>query len=474
MTLEAGAAGAAPKPAARKAKPFVPPYPERPEKWLHFIDLIKVARNNFLAIFPKRAYGNAQIDGKLIRRPVMLINVPEMVQEAFVKKHTAFQRKSPQMRHALQPLLGDGLFVSDGKVWEERRKIVGPIIHTNRLGEFLPTMISVIGERREEWFSQPDGQTVDVLSEMARLTAGVICKSVFGSTLSRHHADEIVGGFFDYQRHIDQIDVMSLLGLPDWVPRHRSRLIRNAGNRILAPVNEIIASIAETGRDDSIISSLLKAKDSHGQPLSRDAIRNEAAVIFMAGYETTATTLAWAWYLVSQDADVRARLHKEVDAALGDREPTHQDLAKLEFTRAIIEETLRLYPPVPLLAREALRDETVNGKPVKKGTILLVSPWLLHRNPKLWKQPDAFVPDRFMPTATEKPGKYAYIPFSTGPRVCAGLTFGLTEAILALAMLARHFDLQLGEDAHVQAVCRLTLRPGDTLPMRIHRRAKAA
>ena len=223
----------------------------------------------------------------------------------------------------------------------------------------------------------------------------------------------------------------------------------------------------------SVIGGLLEARDEDGNPLSRDAIRNEAAVIFMAGHETTANTLAWTWYLLSQSPRVAKRLRSEINDTLGDRTPDFKDVANLPYSRAVIEEALRLYPPVPILAREAMDDTEISGKRIAKGSLVMVVPWLMHRNPVLWDKPDAFWPERFLGNNTKKPNKYGYVPFSIGPRICAGLQFGLTEAILSLAILARDFDLQLVPGTDVQPVCRLTLRPGDKLPMTVHpRKAK--
>ena len=455
---------------------FIPPSPPRAEKWQPFPKLLRVARRNFLAVFPQSAYSKDFLRGVVLRRPIALINSPDLVKEAFGQKHETYQRKSPQMRHALRPLIGDGLFVSDGEVWNQRRKIVAPIIHTNRLSEFSPIMIDTAVERRDVWETLGEGAQIDVMSEMAKLTAGIICRSVFGEKLADQHAAQIVEGFFHYQKHIDQVDVMSLLGLPDWLPRYHGFGIKRAAKRILSVIDEIVAvtaAQADAGQG-SVVSTLLSAKDESGQTLSRDAIRNEAAVIFMAGYETTANTLSWAWYILSQADWAREKLHAELDQVLGGRVPTLDDVKKLPYTRAIIEETLRLYPPVPMLAREALADETIGGREIKKGTIVLVSPWILQRNPKLWDKPDNFVPERFMPEGGSAPSKYAYVPFSTGPRVCAGLTFGLTEAIICLAVLAQRIDLRLSPTAEVEAVSRLTLRPGESLPMTIHRRVASA
>ncbi|PLX37655.1 MAG: cytochrome P450 [Hyphomicrobiales bacterium] len=455
---------------------FVPPYPPRAEKWVPLRRLIKVARKNFLAVFPRTAYDKDFLSGQVLRRPMVLVNSPALIKEAFGQKHSVYQRKSPQMRHALHPLLGDGLFISDGDVWSQRRKIVAPIIHTNRLSEFAPTMIEAAMERREAWLAAGDGTEIDVMSEMAKLTAEIICRSVFGKQLDAEHGDEIVDGFFHYQKHVDQTDIMSLLKIPDWLPRPRGLRVRRAKNRVLAVLEDVISRTKEheAGNENSVVSTLIAARDEDGKPLSRAAIRNEAAVIFMAGYETTANTLSWAWYILSQADWARERLHAELDEVLAGRVPTLEDVKNLPYTRAIIEEVLRLYPPVPMLAREASSDETIGSHKVEKGTIVLVCPWLLQRNPKLWKKPDNFVPERFLPDSGPAPSKYAYVPFSTGPRVCAGLTFGLTEAIICLAVLAQKVDLKLSPSAEVEAVCRLTLRPGESLPMTVHRRAEPA
>ena len=189
----------------------------------------------------------------------------------------------------------------------------------------------------------------------------------------------------------------------------------------------------------------------------------------MAGHETTANSLAWTWFLLSQAPDVETRLHAELDAVLGGRAPTLADLPRLVYTRAVFDEALRLYPPVPILPREALREEFFQDTRIPKGSLVLVVPWLLHRHRKLWDKPDHFIPDRFLPGQPGPVSKFAYVPFSIGPRICAGLSFGQTEAILCLATLAQAFRLRLEPGHEVKPVCRLTLRP-EGLRMRIEPR----
>jgi cytochrome P450 len=261
------------------------------------------------------------------------------------------------------------------------------------------------------------------------------------------------------------------MGLPEWFPRSQAPEIRRAVRRVKGTLDGIIDALRASHRagDPSVIGMLLDATDQDGAPLDQAAIRNEAAVIFMAGHETTANCLAWTWYLLSQVPSVEARLHAELDEVLGGRAPTQGDLPRLIYTRAIIDEALRLYPPVPVLARETTGAETLRRRDVPVGSIVMVAPWLLHRHRKYWDDPDHFRPERFLPDAPA-PDKYVYVPFSVGPRVCAGLTFGLSEAILCLATLAQEFSLTLKPGATVEPICRLTLRPGDTLPMTLRLR----
>ncbi|MTI46108.1 cytochrome P450 [Roseibium hamelinense] len=436
--------------------------------------LIGMAKKNFLSIWGADDFKGRLRSQKVLSRELIICNRPDVVREAFKTNHEALQRKSPQMRHALEPLLGDGLFVSDSQTWADRRKVVAPIIHGSRVPGFAPIMVETIEETRVHWASKGDGAETDALADMAHLTAEIICRTIFGRNLGKSYAREVVEGFTDYQRHIDQIDLISMFGLPEWLPRFRGKAIRKPVKRIMDVLDEIIDSYSaqkEAG-EASVIGGLLEARDDDGNPLSRDAIRNEAAVIFMAGHETTANTLAWAWYLLSQSPRVAAKLHAELDGVLAGRVPSFQDVRNLPYTKAVIEETLRLYPPVPILAREAIEPTRIFHKEVPKGSLVMVVPWLMHRNPVLWDNPDSFSPERFVNPEAKKPNKYGYVPFSIGPRICAGLQFGLTESILSLAHLAQHFKLALKPGTDVQPVARLTLRPGEDLPMTLHPRTQ--
>jgi cytochrome P450 len=453
---------------------FVPPYPDRLSKEPSPWQRIRLGRRNLLAAFEEQAFEYGFVSVKVLAREVFLCNTPDSVQFAFSTHNDSFERKSPSHRKSLQPLLGDGLFVSDGDTWRRRRRIVAPIVHISRLAEFVPIIVDSACKARERWAGQNAPAEIDALREMAQLTAEIICRTIFGRQLGRECALEVVEGFSDYQRRIGQIDLPSLLGLPEWLPRLRPPGVYRSVKRIHAVLDQLIAGhrAGSDGDDVSIVGRLLDARDEEtGAPLDARALRNEAAVLLMAGHATTANTLAWTWYILSQTPEIEARLHAEIDQVLGRRLPTLADVPNLVYTRAIFEEVLRLYPPVPLLTREALCDEAFQGKRIRKGSLIVVCPWLLHRHRKLWSKPDHFIPERFLPGGERPASKFAYIPFSVGPRICSGMAFGLTEAILCIATVAQAFMLRLEPGHRVEVACRLTLRPGDRLPMRLIARA---
>ena len=456
---------------------FVPPYPDRPKQPLSAFATLRLARHNFLAVWEERCFEWEVFSSRMLLRTLFVCNSPDTVASAFVEHHDSFERKSPQMRHSLAPLLGDGLFISDGEVWRRRRRIVAPIVHVSHLPLFAPIMVQAAAETAERWANSGRKTPINVLTEMAKLTAEIICRTVFGRHLGTTCAAEIVAAFSEYQRLIGQLDIAYFLGLPDWLPRLHSPAIHRSAKRIHEVLDQVIRDCRErlSSGEASMIRLLLEARDPEtGEPLDDTALRNEAAVIFMAGHETTANSLAWTWYLLSQVPQVEHRLHSELAQVVGDRLPSLDDVPRLTYTRAVFEETIRLYPPVPLLARQALCDETIHGRSVQAGSLVIVVPWLLHRHRRFWAMPDHYIPERFLPENAQFRVRHAYIPFSVGPRICAGAAFGRTEAILCIATLAQRLRLRLAPDAVVAPVCRLTLRPGDHLRMFIEPRDQAA
>lgn len=432
------------------------------------LKLLALARRDLLSFWSERAYRNEFSARKFLRRWVFVANSPDTVEHVLVTHNDRYERKSPYMRKALEPLLGDGLFISDGDTWRKRREIETPAFSSSNLRRFAPLMTQCALELRERWMSRGNGCALQVLPEMARLTADIIGRTMFGDALGAERTAAIVRSFSAYQAAIEKFDIGAFFGLPDWFPRTPQRRgARLAAQAIHRIVDDIIGTRLDTAPDSSTLLGLLMqqhpCRSSRG--LSATQIRNEAVVIFMAGHETTANVLAWTWYLLACDPRVEARLHAELDHVLGTNAPGYDDVAALKYTRAIVEETMRLYPPVPILSRECLVADVIREHQVPVGSIMLVVPWLLHRHSLLWDKPHEFIPERFMPESPSRHPKYSYIPFSTGPRICLGAAFGLTEAIICIATLAQRFALRLPPRLRVGYECRLTLRPAQGLPM---------
>lgn len=452
---------------------YVPPYVPRPEERLSLHRMLMMYARDILSVFTVRSFRAREIRLRLLRRTVLVLNDPELVREAFVTNHLALQRKAPQLRQGFRPLLGDGLFASDGATWEARRPVVAHIVHLRNTPGFFPVMVDAALEQRAAWEKRIGGPPVDILSDLGGLGAEIVSRALFGTALGREHAREVVEGLSDFQRHMDRLNLPSLLKLPDALQRLHGPRSRRAVRRIHAVIDGLIDRLMD-GRLEgdarrSFVAQMLRAHDPEGRPFDREAIRNEAMVTFLAGYETTANTVAWAIYMLSRADWAREAIQEEIDTVLDGRAPRPEDIQRLVYTRAVVEETLRLYPPVPLLGREAIGPVRIGETELRPGDQVVVAPWLLHRNPRLWERPDDFVPERFLP-GEPRPGKYAYVPFSIGPRTCPGMMFGLTEAVVSLAVLMGAFTFRPASDEAVRPVSRGTLRPGEALPMYLRRR----
>ncbi|OJF91337.1 cytochrome P450 [Pararhizobium antarcticum] len=434
------------------------------------LNLILKARHDFLSIWRKNDYTNRVSSMKLLGRQIVIVNSPEAIKYVVATRHENFERKSPQMRRALEFLLGDGLFISDGETWKQRRPLVNDIVHKNRVPAFGKIMETTSTELVQRWNDMPDGASVNALYEMAGLTAEIISRSVFGNDLGEDAANAVTEGFTSYQSLIDSINIGYFLGFDEGLPVLRTPKLRRSVKRIHGIIDKVVEDHLAGRGDNNSMVELLVRRQSRNPELKLDvvALRNEAATIFMAGHETTAATLTWAWYLLSRAPWVEKSVHEEIERVCGGKVPTLDDVPKLEWCRAVIEETLRLYPPVPILARQATAADRIGDIDVKPASLILIVPWLLHRTEAFFKDANLFKPERFL--GGRKPIPYSYIPFASGPRVCPGLQFGMTESILCLAIIAQRFKVRVAEDARVEPQCRLTLRPRGGLPVTVHRR----
>lgn len=436
------------------------------------LGLLLRARRDLLHVWRQGDYAPQVSAITILGRQITVVNSPEAIRHVMAVCNDNYQRKSPQMRRALEYLLGDGLFISDGEVWEKRRPLVTSILHKKHLSNFGPIMSAAASRTAERWtdrLSQDGkGARIDVHYEMTVLTAEIIARSIFGNALGSDEAREIHGAFTSYQGLIDSINIGYFLGFDEGLPILRTPRLIFAVRRLKRVIDrQIAAHLVERREGRSMIEGLASFR-SRGGAIDGAAIHNEAATIFMAGYETTAATLSWAWYLLSRAPWTETALHREIDAVCGDRVPTVDDVRNLNMCRAIVEETLRLYPPVPILARQSAAEDMIGDVKIPAASLVMIVPWLLHRSEAYFPEPHRFRPERFLERPT--PAPYTYIPFAAGPRLCPGLQFGLTEAILCLAILAQRFRLRVVDGHKVEPQCRLTLRPRGGLPMTLQAR----
>ncbi|WEZ83852.1 cytochrome P450 [Rhizobium sp. 32-5/1] len=433
--------------------------------------LLLQARANLLAIWREKHFEPGIGEMKIFRRQVLVVNAPEAIKYVVATRHENFERKSPQMRRALEHLLGDGLFISDGDTWKQRRPLVADIVHKSRVPAFGGIMAGTTEELVERWNNLGDGASVNMLHEMAGLTAEIIARSVFGNDLGPDGANEVTEGFTDYQSLVDSVNFCYFVGMDEGMPLFRTPSMKRAIKRIHRIIDKVVEDhLAGDGGDKSSMLDLLIRRQKRNPELKLDvvALRNEAATIFMAGHETTAATLTWIWYLLSRAPWVEKAVHDEIARVCGDRVPGVADVPELEWCRAVVEEALRLYPPVPILARQAKDADRIGKHDVKAASLILIVPWLLHRTEELFPDAHSFKPERFM--NGKRPTPYSYIPFAIGPRICPGLQFGLTEAILCLAVIAQKYRVRVQENHKVEAVFQLTLRPKGGMPVTLHRR----
>lgn len=449
---------------------FSPPRPRPPTTTLNPLFLILAARDNLLSIWTEQEYEARCSTGRLFGRQIVVANSPQAVKYVMVTAHENFERKSPQMRRALERLLGDGLFISDGETWKKRRPLVAEIVHSSRLPAFGQTMEQCIAEFSEGWRHLAPDTPINLLSAMAELTANIIARSVFGNKLGAAAAKDVVDGFARYQQWIDSFNLAYFLGFDDGLPILKTPRLGAAIKKVHRVIEKVIEDhLAGKGDAASMVDMLVRRQARNPESgLDLSALRNEAATIFMAGHETTATAVTWAFYLLANAPWIEAKLIEEVKSVCGDRAARFDDVSQLDWCRAVVEETLRLYPPVPFLARQAKSKDRIGEIEIEPASLIIVSPWLLHRSPQLWDRPHDFVPERFL--APSRPGKYAYLPFSVGPRVCVGQAFGLTEAILCVASLVGKFNIRPVPGTKVEPVCRLSLRPRNGLSVTVCQR----
>ncbi len=394
---------------------------------------------------------------------------PDHAHQVLVSEASKFH-KSPVYRLVLGRFLGEGLLTSEDSFWRRQRAMTQPAFHTKRIQGYGDVMVEYTGRLLDEY--RP-GQVRDINQDMMRLTLNIVSRTLFDAEMDANAGR--VNEALTAVLHASNDVMNSGFIIPQWVPIPRNRRIAKAVRELDAIINQIIAERRATDEDKGdLLSMLLQTEDADGERMTDKQVRDEAVTLFLAGHETTANALTWTWYLLSQHPEIEAKLHAEIDRVLEGRTPTLADLRQLEYTEMVLKESMRLYPPVPSFGRQATEDVLIGDVPVEKGRIIMISPSVLHSDPRWWDRPEEFRPERFAKGTEEPRHKYAYLPFGGGPRVCIGNNFAMMEGVLAMATMAQRYQMRFVADNPVIPNAAITLRPTHPMHMRIEARQAQA
>ncbi|RKG93601.1 cytochrome P450 [Corallococcus terminator] len=372
-------------------------------------------------------------------------------------------------------ITGNGLLTSQGDFWLRQRRLAQPAFHRQRIAGMAAQMIQSTEAMLQRWdASAAQGTPVGITEEMMRLSLGIVGEALFGTSVEDQTA-RVGAAFNELSRQIAE-RFRSFNMLPPVLPTRNDRAFRAARTTLKETVQGIIATRRQRPEDTGdLLSMLMAARDEDtGTGMTDAQLGDEVLTMLLAGHETTATTLSWVFGLLAKHPDVEARLHAEVDAVLAGRAPTVEDVPKLGYTRQVVEEAMRLYPAAVIFSRTVMEDDVIGGFKIPKGTAVDVSPYVTHRHPDFWEEPDLFRPERFAPEAAAKRHRFAWFPFSGGPRQCIGNSFAMMESQLVLATVAQRYQLREAPGFTLQPESHLSLRPFGGLPMHLERRSPVA
>jgi cytochrome P450 len=435
------------------------PAPVPPARRLSFLGFARALRGSAIDSFAQEAFESDIVERRMFGRRLFVVNDLAAIKHILIDNAANYQ-KTEITRRILEPGLGKGLITSEGETWRQHRRAMSPAFDHRSIAAYTPVMTGAAEELLAEWGRVPAESGVDVSTAMMEVTLNIISRTMFSSD-----SDDIVTimgrSAGRYQAEM-RPNIMDMLGWPKWI----AALPRNkVAARTLGEFDKVIDRLIEERTRDpeshpkDLLARLIAARDEQtGGGMSAQEVRDHVITIFLAGHETTAMAMTWTWFLLSQHPHVESKLHAELESVLGGRAPMHADLSKLTYTRMVVEESMRIYPPVHTIGREAIADDALVGRHIPKGSTILISPWVLHRHVKLWDNPGRFDPERFSPERSAARPRFSYLPFGGGKRICIGAAFALAEATILLATLARRYSLRMVPGHPVEPQGLITLR----------------
>lgn len=400
---------------------------------------------------------------KLGKREAIFLFKPDYVKYVLATNNSNYQKGSNYK--FVNEVLGEGLVTSEGETWRRHRVIIQPVFHPTMMADFVNQFNEISKKYIQKW---SDKVNINNFSEMSSLTASIVTKTILGSDVE-FNAQELGEAVSFLTLHI-QKRVQTLIAVPHSVPTKENRSFKKQMEVIDTIVNNIIEEHKQSTKDRTdILSKMFKARDPEtGEGLTDDELRNEIRTFFLAGHETTATSLTWAHYALALNPEVRQKMIDEIHSVLGyDRDPTYEDLSKMEYLEQVANEVMRLYPPIYMFARNALAEDNIDGYSVPKGMNVIMSQYTLHHDPLLWEEPEVFKPERFEKEKMKNMHKYAFFPFGGGPRTCIGKPFALLEMKIILAKMYQNHTFELQNTEKIYPTTHFTLRPSQDIMLQV-------
>ena len=396
----------------------------------------------------------------------LLLAHPDHIRRVLHDNHRNYDKQNVDYA-MLSRLLGNGLLTSDGALWRRQRRLIAPMFHRQRVAGFCNLMVDSTLEMLERWEAlAQSSEPFDVATEMTRLTLAIVGRVLFSADVSED-AETIGAALTEVNRQLGEFNLLDVFWM---IPTPRKWRFRNAVRALDRVVDKIIDQRRHTThRDQDLLSMLLDVVDEEtSQAMTPRQVRDEVLTLLLAGHETTANALVWTWYLLSQNPKAATKLHRELLGVLGERAPGALDLPRLPYTRMVVEESMRLYPPAWAISRNAIGEDEIGGYRVARKTNMIISSFITHRHPAFWEDPERFDPERFSPERSEGRPNFAYLPFGGGPRICIGNSFAMAETQLILATVAQRYRLRLVPGHPVELYPLITLRPRYGMRMTLH------
>jgi len=462
-------------------EPYKPPFPKPLEKTekRSLLKLIKRSRKSWIHTLYEGSYENKMSRVKLPFSYLFMPKEPAAVRAMLTDDYKDFP-KHKLMHESLVPLLGNSIFTTNGEVWERQRRILDPAFATAGLKKVFPVMVEAVKDMRERLREFEDGKICQLDKEMTHVTADIIMRTILSVPIKTREELEVFHKFEIFQEKASKVNMLAACKLPRWIfPREyfqwkkSGKEIRNTLGRIIKKrYAEFNQKKSKTDYGD-ILESLMNSTDEvTGTKFNETELIDQVVMLFLAGHETSASALSWAFHILAHQPKVADELAAEADAAYDTLDTiSFTEVYKLKKTRDVFKEVLRLYPPVAFFGRVATGKKKLGDREVEAGSAVTVSPWLIHRHRKLWKDPDIFRPQRFK-EGENKGNLGTYLPFSQGPRICIGAAFAQQEAYMIMATVVKHFVLEPDPDHEPDPASRLTLRSLNGIRVRFNKRTE--